>query len=201
MRQLSLKCLKNRQPSVCFSDTKGARVSKRLRPILQACNFSPTIRPMTHLIRLESVNGEPQIGAFAIEFPSKTCKALQWRSEAPIADTLGAAKEYAAKALQTCLDEQRQDDAERTYWASVTAAIQAIIKQWNEKLREHLYARDTSNHSAAASAPSAGLRGSPRRRTRGRKGRRLHPQHGCANLAQPGIRSPLSRARAPRHLG
>lgn len=101
---------------------------------------------MTRLIRLESVNNLPQVGAFAIEFPSKACKSVQWRSEAPIVDTLAAAKEYAAKALQTCLDEGRHDDAERTNWASVTAAVQRVIVEWNAKLREHLYARDSDKH-------------------------------------------------------
>lgn len=101
---------------------------------------------MTRLIRLESVNSDPSIGGFAIEFPSKNCKSVSWRSEAPIVDTLAAAKEYAAKALQTCLDEGRRDDAERTNWASVTAAVQHVIVEWNAKLREHLYARDSNKH-------------------------------------------------------
>lgn len=96
---------------------------------------------MTRLIRLESVNNDAEIGAFAIEFPSGACKALSWKSQAPIPDALAAAKQYAATALQTCLDEGRHDDAERTNWASVTAAIQRIVMDWNEARRKALYDR------------------------------------------------------------
>lgn len=89
---------------------------------------------MTRLIRLTSINNDPQIGAFAIEFPSGACKSVQWQSAERIGDTLTAAKKYASECLQTCLDEQRIDDAERTNWASVTAAIQRIIGDWNDAL-------------------------------------------------------------------
>jgi hypothetical protein len=90
---------------------------------------------MTTLIRLEDPR-HPTVGALAITFPSGACKALQWRSEAPIADSLALAKDLAARALQTCLDERRTDDAERTNWASVTAAAHRIVKDWNELQRQ-----------------------------------------------------------------
>ena len=88
----------------------------------------------TEIIQLEDP-GLPAAGGFAIRFPSGVTKSVSWRSEAPITETLAAAKQYAAAVLQTCMDERRIDDAERTNWASVTAAIQAIIKSWNEGRR------------------------------------------------------------------
>lgn len=90
--------------------------------------------PQTELIRLEDP-GLPSVGGFAIRFPSGVSKSVSWKSEAPIVETLAASKQYAAAVLQSCLDERRIDDAERTNWASVTAAIQAIIREWNEGRR------------------------------------------------------------------
>jgi len=48
---------------------------------------------------------------------------------------------YSAKALQALLDERRVDDAERTNWVSTTAAIERIIKDFNDILRAHLVER------------------------------------------------------------
>jgi hypothetical protein len=85
----------------------------------------------TSLIRLESP-ADPWVGGIAITYPSGACKSLFWRSMAPVKDTLAAAKEYAATLLQNCMDEGRIDDAERTNWASVTAAVQRVLMDWNE---------------------------------------------------------------------
>lgn len=94
----------------------------------------------TSLIQLERP-GSASVGGFAITFPSGACKSVTWKSEAPIQDTLAAAKQYAASVLQACLDERRVDDAERTNWASVTAAVQRIIQDWNEGARARLRAQ------------------------------------------------------------
>lgn len=94
---------------------------------------------MAQLIRLES--DDPLIGGLAITYPSGTCKSLHWRQEAPITEPLAAAKEYAATLLQERLDGRHTDDAERTNWPSVVAAIQAIVLQWNELRRVALYAQ------------------------------------------------------------
>jgi hypothetical protein len=92
----------------------------------------------TKLIRLEA--DDPELGGFAIEFPSGVCKSAVWRSQAPFTDTLTSAKEYATRMLQDCLTERRIDDAERTNWASVTAAIQRIVTDWSDIRRRQLYA-------------------------------------------------------------
>lgn len=106
---------------------------------------------MTSLIRLESPNDQ-LVGGFAITYPSGCTKSVVWRSEAPIADTLQAAKEYAARVLQNCLDERRIDDAERTNWASVTAAIQRIVSDWSDIRRRQLYAA-VDNRPVLAPSP------------------------------------------------
>lgn len=92
----------------------------------------------TSLIRLEAPADNTH-GGFAITYPSGACKSLSWRSQAPIPDTLAAAKHYAATALQNCLDEGRQGDANGTNWASVTAAVQRVLQDWNEVRRQALY--------------------------------------------------------------
>ena len=92
----------------------------------------------TSLIRLEAPQ-DTTVGGVAITYPSGACKSLSWRSQAPIPDTLAAAKEYAATALQNCLDEGRADDANSTNWASVVAALQRVLMDWNEVRRASLY--------------------------------------------------------------
>lgn len=110
---------------------------------------------MTSLIRLESPN-DALVGGFAITYPSGCTKSVVWRSEAPIADTFQAAKEYAARTLQNCLDERRIDDAERTNWASVTAAIQRIVSDWSDIRRRQLYAT-VDNRPVPAPPPSSAV--------------------------------------------
>lgn len=73
-------------------------------------------------------------------FPSGHAINVHWDSGAPIYPTLDAAKEYAAKVLQTLLDTGRQDDAERTNWASVTAAIQRIVSDFNDITSKRIHA-------------------------------------------------------------
>ena len=94
---------------------------------------------MAKLYPVESTNHDTFVGGFVVVFPSGTRKNVAWRSEAPIQDTLAAAKEYAAKLVQSMLDEQRIDDLDRTNMVSLVAAIQKIIGDWNSKRREALY--------------------------------------------------------------
>lgn len=84
----------------------------------------------TTLQRLEA--DDATVGGFRITFPSQHALNVSWRNEAPIYPTLDAAKEYTSKVLQSLLDTGRNDDAERTNWPSVTAAVQRIISDWNE---------------------------------------------------------------------
>jgi len=92
-------------------------------------------RHMTTLQRLESTTNDATIGGFVITFPSGAARILHWQAHEAITPLRDAAKKYAAAALQTCIDEDRRDDADRTNWASVTAAVQRIVSDWNDKLR------------------------------------------------------------------
>ena len=98
----------------------------------------PTI-PAVKLWPAESP--DPDIAGFIVEFPSGTRKSVAWRSKAPITPALDAAKEYAAELLAARSSEPGGlDDVNRTNWASVTAAVQRIILDWNDKTRGRLYA-------------------------------------------------------------
>ncbi len=89
---------------------------------------------------LQQIEGnDPRIGGFHITYPSGYAKTLYWTSGKPVLPTLDAAKKYAAVALQDLIDQQKTDDADRTNWASVTAAIQRIVSDWNDKLSKHLH--------------------------------------------------------------
>jgi hypothetical protein len=78
--------------------------------------------------------GNPHIGGVLCTFPSGRLKALHWRSEHPIHDSMAMAKDLAARALDSCLQEGRADDAERTNWASVAAAMRQMVRLWNDRL-------------------------------------------------------------------
>ena len=83
---------------------------------------------------------DPDVAGFVVEFPSGTRKSIAWRSKAPITPALDAAKEYAAKLLAARSSEPGgMDDVNRTNWASVTAAVQRIIMDWNDETRARLY--------------------------------------------------------------
>ena len=88
---------------------------------------------MTTLQRMEDP-ARPDVGALLATFPSGTAKALQWQSQAPISNPQAMGKDLAARALQSCLDESRIDDAERTNWASFAAAAARVVDEWNATL-------------------------------------------------------------------
>jgi hypothetical protein len=98
---------------------------------------------MTELRRLEAVPpSNPLDGGVLITYPSGHTQQMAWRSDGRlILPTRDAAKQYAANALQALLDERRTDDAERTNWVSLTAALEKILKDFNDILRAHLVAR------------------------------------------------------------
>ena len=74
------------------------------------------------------------LGGILITYPSGASKALSWRSEQPIRDVQAMAKGLAARALQDRLDSRAVDDAERTNWVSVVAAMGALVREWNARL-------------------------------------------------------------------
>jgi hypothetical protein len=95
---------------------------------------------MAKLYPAESTNNDPTVGGFVVVFPSGATKAVSWRSEAPIQDTLEAAKTYTKALVQHMVERQLTDDLDRTNIPSLVAAIQKIISDWNEKQRTRLHA-------------------------------------------------------------
>lgn len=84
---------------------------------------------MTTLHRLESATSDPCAGGLLVTFPSGARKVLSWRYAGQV-DELGLAKDLAARALDSCLKEGRQGDAERTNWASFAAGALRHVKDW-----------------------------------------------------------------------
>lgn len=87
------------------------------------------MRAMTTLHRLESAASDPCAGGLLVTFPSGTRKVLAWRHSGEI-DALGLAKDLAARALNSCLQEGRARDAEATNWASFAAGALRHVKDW-----------------------------------------------------------------------
>ena len=84
----------------------------------------------TSLIAAEG--DEAEQGGFFIFLPSGATKMVGWRSVKPITPTIDAAKQYAAGVIESLQKDGLLDDIDRTNWASVTAAIQRIILDWND---------------------------------------------------------------------
>ena len=84
------------------------------------------------------------IGGFLITFPSGVSEEVIWKSFPPVPDTLAASKETVTQLLDGLLQAGRIDDAERTNWASVTAAVQKLFIDFNERRRSSLYSSPQS---------------------------------------------------------
>jgi hypothetical protein len=79
---------------------------------------------------------KPNIFAFGASFPSGTklviCSALQ---EKQVLDPI-LAKDYATRVVDDLIKKNDWDSVHFTNWASATAAIQAIIVQFNIGVRD-----------------------------------------------------------------
>lgn len=93
---------------------------------------------MAELHRLEGKT--PHEGGALVVFPSKVGHELAWRARMPIPDALAFAKQQAAQCLDRLMREGKHDDAERTNWPSLVAALQRIVMDFNERLRAHIRA-------------------------------------------------------------
>lgn len=98
---------------------------------------------MAQLRALTSVT-DPKVGGFRITFPSGLVKEVIWKSTVPAPDSLKAAKEFTAGLLQQLIEEGKNDDADRTNWPSLVAAIQRMVMDFNERRRAALRALDSS---------------------------------------------------------
>ena len=88
----------------------------------------------TNLIRLEDSNNDPFVGGVLLRFDSGAAKTIAWRSEAVISPALDAAKQYAAQVIEALVKDNDERAVRDTNWASVTAALYAIIRQFNGRL-------------------------------------------------------------------
>lgn len=100
---------------------------------------------MTTLIRLESPDSRPQIGGALITFDNSLSRIVSWEQDCPIRPTLDAAKIFCVhliEDLQKAASKDLQAEAaiRDTNWVSITAALQTIISEWNERLVESMRA-------------------------------------------------------------
>lgn len=77
---------------------------------------------------------------FICQLPSGRMLQVAWSAGAPITPTIDAAKQYAATLLDKLAKGGHQDDAERTNWPSVVAAVQRIVSDFNDRVRKELHA-------------------------------------------------------------
>lgn len=98
---------------------------------------------MTQL-RALTYDKDPKVGGFLATFPSGLQKEVLWKSTVPAPDALQAAKEFTAGLLDQLMQEGKHDDANRTNWPSLVAAVQRIVLDFNERRREALRALDSS---------------------------------------------------------
>lgn len=98
----------------------------------------PGIGSPTSLIRCETDN--PNDFAAVFFFPSGAAKAIVAPTQGvPIEPTLDAAKEYVTGVIDTLLAAGLTEDIERTNIASLVAATQRLIDDFNQALRNRIY--------------------------------------------------------------
>lgn len=88
------------------------------------------------VIELESSEGKVEEGGFLLFLPSGKTKVCPWHTAKPITPTLEAAKEFATKVVDSIIKAEGigSPDIQRVNWTSVTAAIQRVIMDFNDKL-------------------------------------------------------------------
>lgn len=115
---------------------------------------------MVQLARIEAEDKPSSVGGFLCVFDAETSLSVTWVSKAPIGEVLEAAKHYAA-VLVDALQKRGRDDLVRWInWASVTAAIAELIRQWNKTRVADLH-REAGHDDAglAARVPGATVSG------------------------------------------
>jgi hypothetical protein len=105
---------------------------------------------MADLQALESANGNPRQGGVLVTFPSGERVELAWDHGAPMldVDVLGECKRLAARLIEHLSRKALHDDLERTNWASIVAALQRIVTDWNDKLKAATYAQGAAQQGA-----------------------------------------------------
>lgn len=104
---------------------------------------------MAQLRALE--NDDPLIGGFLVTWPSGNEKTVVWRQPAVVSPALDGAKRFVAALIEQMLnapgvtnDDRRiaLDDIERTNIPSLVASVWKIVRDWNRKRADALYAEN-----------------------------------------------------------
>jgi len=91
---------------------------------------------------IEAEGEELEEGGFFAFMNDGSTKVIQWRSVNRIQPTYEAAKTYAIKLAEMLHKSGwTQQQIEAIRWDSVTAAIQRVILDWNDKLAAGIGAR------------------------------------------------------------
>lgn len=96
----------------------------------------PGVGSPTSLIRLEG--DRPEIGGALLFFPSGAHCSIHWEHPSPITPVLDAAQQYVDKVIDYLRERGLEADIRATNWTSVTAALCAIIREWNSLVRSAL---------------------------------------------------------------
>lgn len=83
----------------------------------------------------------PEVGGFFLFLPSGKTVSLGWRQAKPIMPTLDAAKDFVASCVDFLQKGGHENDLRDTNWTSVTAAVQRIILDWNDRIATRISAK------------------------------------------------------------
>lgn len=116
----------------------------------------PGVGHPTSLIAAESDDAE--VGGLFIFFPSGVTKTVSWRQVSAITPTMDAAKQFTIKIVEQLQMDGNEDDVNVTNWASVVAAVQRIILDWNDKLAERVGAKMMQEFRSANGMPASAVK-------------------------------------------
>jgi hypothetical protein len=92
------------------------------------------------------ISDDPRIAGILITFPSNEGLEITWSARAPIKDTRKEAQSYATALVDTLRAGGMQHHIDNTNWASMVAAIQKHLTDFNERLRMALTPTDHAPH-------------------------------------------------------
>jgi hypothetical protein len=78
--------------------------------------------------------GNSYVSGVVVQVPSGRLLQVAWVTASEIVPTLEAAQHYAAVLLDRLIQAGMADDVDRTNWASVAAAIQKILEDFNARI-------------------------------------------------------------------
>mgnify|MGYP001294591605 CR=1 FL=1 len=91
---------------------------------------------MAELRRLES--DDPRVAGILITFPGVQAVEITWTAKAPVQNTHKAAQSYATMLVDALKEGGMWHHVESTNWASMVAAIQKHLDEFNARLLKAL---------------------------------------------------------------